>query len=205
MIQTLMKLLKIKFSGELILKDGTPIIINGDLDVGAKVDVNGPDGIMPLPDGNYELETGQIITVEKGLITDIVDQVETPENPDVEKPIEVEEAKPVDEPEAKPDEEKPAEETPEDPMKKIEDKLSELEQKIKELEAKTAQLSSDNENLSKDLKDGNEKINLDIETIKQKASFVKELPKSTSPDVSEHTSPLVDKINKIREMKKIIK
>ena len=58
MIEKLIKLLKIKLEGELVLKDGTPIIVDGDLAVGANVSVQSPDGVIPLPDGSYELETG---------------------------------------------------------------------------------------------------------------------------------------------------
>jgi len=205
MIEKLLKLLKIKFQGELTLKDGTQIIVDGDLAVGAKVSVQSPDGLMELPDGSYELESGQIITVEKGLITDIVEQVETPEEPDQEPPVVEEEAKtpPAEEPK---EETPPAEEAPPaEDLKTLATKIAELEAKIKELEAKTSNLSSETEKLTSEtekLNSENQKFNTDLDVIKQKANFVSELPKSSTPDVSVTTSPLVDKINRIRQLKK---
>ena len=82
MLNKILKYLKIKFQGELKLKDGTPLIIDvEDLDVGASIMVQTPDGkLVDLPNGQYELENSSIITVENGLVTDIVDQiVQTPE------------------------------------------------------------------------------------------------------------------------------
>jgi len=61
MINKLLKILKIKFIGEVILKDGTPCVLDGDLAIGVGIKVQTPDGMIDLPDGNYELETGQII------------------------------------------------------------------------------------------------------------------------------------------------
>lgn len=84
MINKLLKLLKIKFAGELSLKDGTMIIVEGDLAVGASVYVMSPDGKMALPDGDYELETGEILSVKDGKIEAITDVVDTTETPDIE-------------------------------------------------------------------------------------------------------------------------
>lgn len=82
MIDKILKILKIKFQGECILIDGTPCILDGDLSVGVGIKIQTPDGIKDMPDGNFELETGQIITVASGKITDIVEQVDTEEKPD---------------------------------------------------------------------------------------------------------------------------
>jgi len=82
MINKLLKILKIKFIGEVILKDGTPCVLDGDLAIGVGIKVQTPDGMIDLPDGNYELETGQIISVENGKIVDITDQIDTEEIPD---------------------------------------------------------------------------------------------------------------------------
>ena len=194
MIEKLLKLLKIRFAGELTLKDGTPIIVSGDLAIGVEVKVNGPDGVIPLPAGSYELESGQIITVDdKGVITDIVEQVENPESPDEEAPtVEVDEAKPTEE--EVPVEEKPVEEVPvEDPMKKMDEmiaKIAELEAKIKELESKTSNLSEETN-----------RFNSELETIKNRTSFTKELPKNSTPDVVITSNPKVEQINKFRQLK----
>lgn len=83
MIEKLLKLLKIKFSGEIPLKDGTMIQVDGDVVVGASVSVQSPDGLMPLPDGDYELETGEILSAMDGKIEAITSPVDTTETPDI--------------------------------------------------------------------------------------------------------------------------
>ena len=83
MIKKLLKLLRIKFAGEMPLKDGTLIRVDGDVTVGAAVYVQSPDGEIPLPDGSYELESGEILTAKDGKIETIVDVVDTDEAPDV--------------------------------------------------------------------------------------------------------------------------
>jgi len=197
MLDKIIKLLKLRFAGEMTLKDGTPIIISGDLTIGVEVKVNGPDGPILLPAGTYELESGQIITVdEKGLITDIVEVVDTPENPDtetgapsVDEPIEVEEVKDpvVEEPKEPTDS---GTTTKDMPVVDMETKFKDLEDRIKSLEDKTSKLSEETT-----------KFDTDLELIKNKATFSKELSKNSSPDVAT-TSPLVDKINRIRQLKK---
>lgn len=197
MIEKLLKLLKVKFQGELILKDGTPIVLDGDLAVGVKVSVNGPDGMIPLPAGSYELEGGQIITVDAdGVVTDIVEQVETPETPDTNQPVEPEtETETVEETVPPTETEEPEVETEmpmPDMMKIIEEltsKISELEKKIGELETKTEGLSSESTNLTSE-------VNL----IKEKAQFPKELSKKSNPDVPT-TSAKADVIARIRQIK----
>ena len=70
----LLKLLKVKFEGEgLTLKDGTPITINGNLEAGVQVNFLTTNGTeKPLPQGTYTLSTGEQIDVDdKGIITNI--------------------------------------------------------------------------------------------------------------------------------------
>jgi hypothetical protein len=194
MYEKLLKLLKVHLAGELTLKDGTSIIVDGDLAVGVKVSVQGPDGIIPLPAGSYELESGQIITVdENGTITDIVEQVETPETPDnnvAPEEVVVEDAAPVDTPTDTPVETPPMDEK----MKKIMDdmmtKIAELEAKIAELETKTSNLSSESVNFTSE-------INL----IKEKALFPKELSKNSTPETTYVVSEKADMITKYRQLK----
>lgn len=83
MIEKLLKLLKISFSGEVPLKDGTMIRVSGDVVVGASVFVQSPDGEIPMPDGDYELETGEIMTTKGGKIEAISSPVDTTQAPDV--------------------------------------------------------------------------------------------------------------------------
>lgn len=192
-LEKLLKLFKIRFEGELLLKDGTPIVIGGDFGIGVTVQVNGPDGLIPLPTGSYELEDGTIFTVDNtGVITDIVEQVETPETPDVTPPVEA-----VDVPiEDTPIEDTTIPETPVNPMdemmKKMEEKIAELEAKIKELEAKTTNLSKEGIKFENELSD-----------FKTKAIFVKEISKQKQEDsIPSELNGKIDLINKFKSIKK---
>lgn len=50
-------------------KDGTIILVEGELIEGSKVEIQKAEGDEVAPDGSYELETGEIITVVEGIIT----------------------------------------------------------------------------------------------------------------------------------------
>jgi hypothetical protein len=50
-------------------KDGTIILVEGELIEGSKVEIQKAEGDEVAPDGSYELETGEIITVVEGVIT----------------------------------------------------------------------------------------------------------------------------------------
>lgn len=136
MIEKLLQLLKIHFSGELSLKDGTVIVVDGDLAVGASVQVQSPDGMIPLPSGDYELESGEIISVEEGKITNVTDVVDTTETPDEEAiPVAVEEV--ADEPmipEVEPEVEPVV--VPNDEVEKLKSVVDELTKRLDELESK---------------------------------------------------------------------
>jgi hypothetical protein len=187
MLNILLKLLKItKFEGELSLKDGTILIIEGGtLGIGAKVSINGPDGTIPLPAGSYELESGDIITVDdKGIITNITQQIEQPETPDtevVETPEDV-----IVEDEVNPETGTTTETAPEIDF---EAKFKDLEDRLKTLEEKTQKLSEQNE-----------KFESDLEIINNKTNFTKELPKNSTPDVVIPTSPAVERLNAFRKI-----
>jgi hypothetical protein len=192
MLDKILKLFKIRFEGEMILRDGTPIIVSGDFGVGVTVSVNGPDGIIPLPAGSYELEDGTVFTVdENGVITDIVEQVATPEEPDVETPVPVEEEI-IEEPVVEEPEVEPVETPVVDPMmiEELINKIKELEAKIKVLEDKTVTLSTQSQNFESELGD-----------IKTKAHFVKEITKNTEVEVTTGNKN-IDLINKIKSIKK---
>lgn len=119
------KLGLISFSASNILKDGTVLKINGDLKEGTKVFVVTEDADVPLPDGSYELETGEIILVKDG-------QIESIEAAKTEEEKKAEEQEPVvaaeDPVPAEPVE---PEDNPAEP-----DKVAELEVKVAELESK---------------------------------------------------------------------
>ena len=55
-----------------VLADGTPLQIEPALEVGAAVVVVLEDEVVPAPDGDHVLEDNTVITVEGGLITNIM-------------------------------------------------------------------------------------------------------------------------------------
>ena len=73
MFEKLLKIFKVHFIQELTLEDGTPIRIDGNLDLGVAVYVLTTDGEISMPDGDYKLSTGEIITVKGGLINDVIE------------------------------------------------------------------------------------------------------------------------------------
>lgn len=79
------KLFKLKAAllklSEVTCEDGTTLITDGELEVGAEVFTNGEDGLIPASDGTFEYN-GTVITVEGGVITNIADKpAETEETP----------------------------------------------------------------------------------------------------------------------------
>lgn len=119
MFEKLKNLLKIvNFQGTIVLKDGTEVILDGNLEVGVKVSVIIPDNDEPvdLPDGEYTLDDDSTMVVGDGVIVDII-------------PVK------DDEPETDEPETENQEETPETHDVSVEERLSVLEQKIAELES----------------------------------------------------------------------
>ncbi len=74
MIEKILKLFKIHLAQDLKLMDGTNIRLDGNLDIGVNAYVTTTDGEIPLPDGDYTLESGEIITAKNGQITDVVNK-----------------------------------------------------------------------------------------------------------------------------------
>lgn len=168
MFQKLSKMLGLyKFAANATLKDGTEILIDGDLDVGVKIFVVTQDGDQPLPDGEYELGApyeGNIIIVENGQISDVL------------------------EPEAAPNEETPVDEEMADDDNKelvdenekisLEDEISALSERITKLEEIVNGLLTSHEDLKKEndtLKSSNENLkkentdfSAEINTFKEK-------------------------------------
>ena len=190
----LKKLLKIKFAGELVLKDGTVLVIDGDLAVGANVQVQSPDGLIPLPSGDYELESGEIISVEDGKIVNITEVVDTVETPDVngappvgEISVEVEasETNLID----IPVEEVPVEVEPEmpevNPMEEVYVKIDELTKRLDELESKLAMRS-----------EVETELRTELDFIKSK-TLVTELKKSKDVD----DNKIVSRFDVIKNLK----
>jgi len=77
-----MKTLKIsKFCGEIRLKDGTFLIVDGEFDLGVSVSVQTSEGIKALPDGAYSLDDGRIIQIVGGKIKEIVEPLSSEPTP----------------------------------------------------------------------------------------------------------------------------
>lgn len=193
MIEKLLKILKIKFQGECILKDGTPCILDGDLAVGVGIKVQTPDGIIDMPDGNYELETGQIITVTSGKITDIVDQVDTEEAPDDQIAPNMSTEEPVVELEVSMETEavlteevkEEVIETPTiDPINVLLEKITQIETKLENLPTYTDELA---------------KLKSDVDFILGKMTLSTELKKSKPID--ESTSMIDSRIELIKSIR----
>ncbi len=64
---------------EATLADGTIISYMGELAEGTPVMVISPEGEVPIPDGEYEMEDGSVFTAKKGLIETFTPAEEAPE------------------------------------------------------------------------------------------------------------------------------
>jgi Mg2+ and Co2+ transporter CorA len=137
----------IAFSSNTRLKDGTELVVEGDLKEGVKVFVVTSDGNIPLPDGSYELENKKLITVADGLITTVDD---VPEDPDEESSVEA--ALPEDEVETPPAEPETEDEPDlisilDEKVKEIDERLSKLEESLLARTKKDEELSNENSSL----------------------------------------------------------
>jgi len=184
----------VKFQANAKLKDGTELVIEGDLTEGVAVFVVTDEGNIPLPDGSYELEDGQLITVLDGLITEVSDAPVEDEEP-------VEEEAEVDpDTETEPD----TEVSLEDKIIAIEERLSKLEEKLTDVEASADKSKQENE----DLKKNNEDLSKDNDTLTEKVDeFETQLSKMdgakpVSKKKSESTINLSDDVsNRMRAIK----
>lgn len=59
------------------LTDGTVITYEGELMVGTAIFVQTADGDIPAPDATHELENATLVTTVGGMVTEIVEPVET--------------------------------------------------------------------------------------------------------------------------------
>jgi len=134
------------FKGASMLKDGTQIVIDGNLEVGVLVYVITTDGNIPLPSGEYELETGEILVVEDGTIVDILEKVEDVpvDEPDV--PVDAVD-EPIDEPE-----------TPSTDIVDLEIRITALEEALATLLSSQDEVNKENEELKKERNDFSEQI-----------------------------------------------
>lgn len=162
MFQKLSKMLGLyKFAANATLKDGTEILIDGDLDIGVKVFVVTQDGDQPLPDGEYELGApyeGNIIIIENGQISDVLE----PEAPAEEAPVDEtdDENKEL----AEEDEKTLEYEALDERITKLEEIVSELLISQEDLKKENDDLKSSNETLKKE----NTEFSSEINTFKEK-------------------------------------
>jgi hypothetical protein len=180
MLEKLIKILKIKFQSSLRLKDGNTIIIDGSLSTDVKVDIVTPDGIVPLPSGSYELETGEIIEVTDGIIDKIIDNDTNSLDPTLsnEIPLEINvqsdtNIKPILQSKENETDKNDKEDLRVKSLLMEESiKVIELEEKIKELSSKIESLNTNNQRL--------EKLEKEFETILNKVTLAKEFKKSSN-------------------------
>jgi predicted phage-related endonuclease len=193
MLEKLKQLFSIvRFEAQLELVDGTIIKVD-NLEVGAKAWVVSTDGDIELPDGSYELITGQVITITEGMISEITEPATEDETPEEETPAEEmnEEETPAEE---MAEDETPAEETPaeedevslEDRVVTIENQLTEILEKINKI-TEGNDFSADLEKLSnletenKELKEKFESLYSKLEKIAGEDSNVKKVNVTEQP------------------------
>ena len=179
------KLFKLKAAllklSEVTCEDGTTLITDGELEVGAEVFTNGEDGLIPASDGTFEYN-GTVITVEGGVITNIAEKpAETEETPAEETPVEenAEEETPAEEVvEETPAETESTEETAEQvaevaqevaeetteevvDVEALKNRIAELEALVEELKAKLEEPVADSveEEMKKDEKPQKKEMN----------------------------------------------
>lgn len=130
------------FKANAVLKDGTELLIEGDIAVGVEVKIVTPDGNKLLPAGSYELDDGTLITVdENGKITEIKEPETKPQEPDV--PVQETEQEKL---------------TIEEEVAKIDERLTKLEETVASITKQESELQKEKEELSKQIKGFEEKL-----------------------------------------------
>ena len=213
MFDKIIKLLKIHFASSLVLKDGTPLQVEGDFTTGAQVSVVTSDGTIPLPDGEYQLEDMTIITVKDGLIMDIVvpGEVEmSAEEPVVEVELAQKENPEVSGPEVVVEDEPVTTGTtetidtemvdmPEEPV--LEPEVDEEMVKIADLEAKVAALEQMIADLMAKLNLNEEKVNFITEklSIAKPVNMKVEVDGTNKMPVDQKLQNKIDLINRLKK------
>lgn len=193
----------VKFQANARLEDGTELVIEGDLAEGTKVYVITEEVNIPLPDQTYTLDSGIMITVVDGAITDITEKPEEPVEDEMEEP-------PA---------ETPAEQPTDDIAAKImdlESRLGKLEELVNSLSASQTEIKNQNEELQKqnellssEKTELTEKVN-DFEIKLSKMDGAEPAKKSNNligvtVELNEKTSQIVNAIQKHKkDAKKII-
>lgn len=148
------------------LKDGTVIKFLGDLAVGTEIIVVTPDGEVPAPEGEHELETGEVLVVAKEGDKSVVAEIKVAN-----------------------------EEAPAETAMSADDK-KELEAKIQELadlyESKFSSLKAENEKLALKLS----KVNASVHTVAVTLSEVVNMPTTDAIEKPENTEVKLSKKEK---------
>ena len=110
------------FEGNAKLMDGKEIRIEGTLDTGSKVFIITDETELPLPDGEWVLQDGTVITTADGVIVDLKEKEDDVTEPEVET---------IEEPEMAEEPEVPAEQV-QDVVPEV---VNDLETRISDLEA----------------------------------------------------------------------
>lgn len=168
------KLFKLKAAllklSEVTCEDGTTLVTDGELEVGAEVFTNGEDGLIPASDGTFEYN-GTVITVEGGVITAITEKpAETEETPAEEETVEenAEEETPAEEVvEETPAETESTEEAAQEATEEVVDvdalktRIAELEALVEDLKKKLEEPVADSveEEMKKDQKPQKQEMN----------------------------------------------
>lgn len=115
--KSLFKLAETPITSELVLQDGTKVIINGS-ELVEGVEIFAEDGVTPITDGDIILEDGRTLTIVEGKVS-MINEVEAPVEEEVTEEL-AEEA---------PVEDKPEEESTPD----LESRVADLEAKLSEI------------------------------------------------------------------------
>lgn len=153
------------FEGMTRLMDGKEIRIAGEKNKGTEVFIVTDETELPMPDGEFTLEDGSMITTKDGKIVEVVEEPETEEVEPIEEPLEAESViesaqdAPVDTPVETPTDENEPTSDLEQRIKDLEDKLNnflakheavqaEYEAKIAEFDAQVADFNKTKEEFS---------------------------------------------------------
>lgn len=155
------------FEGNAKLQDGKDIRIEGSLETGSKVFIVTPEGELPLPDGEWVLDSGETIVTTDGVIQDIVPEEETPEEeilPIEEPELPMEEDATIEE-EALPTEEPMVEDEPVDKTAELESRISSLEEKLDAILSKQEAIETEYSKTISDLQKTNQEFELKFERV----------------------------------------
>lgn len=163
MLEKLKNLFKIvNFSGSLILKDGTEVLLDGgNMEVGVKCFVSLPNAEEPiaLPDGEYTCEDDSTLVVKDGMIADII--APKPEETIVEEAeVEVEEEMEI---VVQPEDNLPETTGTTETIEPVD-----LEKKVSDLESRLSILEEMLNQKTETIKQSSEKLESDFQALKEK-------------------------------------